>query len=63
MTPDELRCVISALGMTQVAFARRIGVAPQTVRRWLAGRRRISRSVTELVRLLQREKKEENHND
>jgi DNA-binding transcriptional regulator YiaG len=58
MTPDELRRAISDLGMTQVAFARRIGVAPQTVRRWLAGQRRIPGSIVELVRLLLQKEKE-----
>jgi DNA-binding transcriptional regulator YiaG len=56
MTPDELRRAISDFGMTQVAFAERVGVAPQTVRRWLSGKRRIPGPLAELIRLLEKER-------
>jgi DNA-binding transcriptional regulator YiaG len=60
MTPAELRRAIADLGMTQVGFARAARVNPATVRRWLAGQRRIPGPVVELVRLLLQKRKKPN---
>lgn len=35
MTKTELRELIQSSGKSQAAFAAQLGVAPQTVRRWL----------------------------
>jgi transcriptional regulator with XRE-family HTH domain len=37
MTGEELRRAIGALGMTQAALARVLGVTPSAVYRWLSG--------------------------
>jgi DNA-binding transcriptional regulator YiaG len=52
MTPAELRAAIADLGMTQVGFARVAGVNPATVRRWLAGSRRIPGPIPALIAAL-----------
>lgn len=50
MTPADLRSALSRLGLSQSEAARRCGVDPRTMRRWLAGHRRIPGPVVELVR-------------
>lgn len=50
MTPADLRAALSRLGLSQSEAARRCGVDPRTMRRWLAGDRRIPGPVVELVR-------------
>lgn len=42
MTPDEIRAKINASGLSQPAFAGRIGVSLKTVEAWLAGTRNAS---------------------
>jgi transcriptional regulator with XRE-family HTH domain len=37
VTGEELRRAIGALGMTQAAFADKMGVTPSAVYRWLSG--------------------------
>lgn len=37
MTPPEIRAALDLLHMTQVEFARQLGVHATTVNRWLAG--------------------------
>ena len=37
MTADELRAALKTLGLGQRAFAARLGVAPNTVYRWMSG--------------------------
>ena len=55
MTPTQLRQALKRLGSTQQAFADRLGVHVQTVKKWLAGDRRIPEPVAILVRLWLRE--------
>ena len=50
MTPTQLRQALRALGLTQRALAARLGVHVQTVKKWLAGERRISEPVAILIR-------------
>ncbi len=50
MTGPALRRELKALGFTQVGFARTLKVAPQTVRRWLAGRAPIPEAVALLLK-------------
>jgi len=52
MTPADLRRAIADLGITQVGFARVAGVNPATVRRWLAGSRRIPGPIPALIAAL-----------
>src|SRR3989442_12433838 len=49
MTPTQLRKAIRELRLTQQGLADRLGVHVQTVKKWLAGDRRISEPVTILV--------------
>lgn len=51
MTPQQLGRAIQQLRLTQQALADRLGVHVQTVKKWLAGERRISEPVAILVRL------------
>jgi transcriptional regulator with XRE-family HTH domain len=41
MTGDEMAAVLKAIGWTAGELARRLGVRPDTVQSWLAGRREI----------------------
>lgn len=50
MTPADLRAALDRLGLSQSEAARRCGVDPRSMRRWLAGDRRIPGPVVELVR-------------
>jgi hypothetical protein len=49
MTGDQYQKAIDILGMTRVGSARFFGVAPSTPRRWIAGDRKIPRSVSLLL--------------
>lgn len=50
MTPADLASALTRLGLSQSEAARRCGVDPRTMRRWLAGDRKIPGPVVELVR-------------
>ncbi len=51
LTPKQLRAALRRLGLNQVAAAKQLGVDPRTVRRWLAGDRKIPEPVTILLGL------------
>jgi DNA-binding transcriptional regulator YiaG len=50
MTANQLRSALKRLALTQVAAAVRLGVAPRTMRYWVAGERRIPEAVAILLR-------------
>jgi transcriptional regulator with XRE-family HTH domain len=50
MTHRQLRAALKHLGWSQLEAARRLGVAPRTMRYWIAGERRIPESVALLLR-------------
>ena len=50
MTAKQLRSALKGLGLTQVAAAARLGIAPRTMRYWVAGERRIPEPVAILLR-------------
>ena len=50
---ERLRQELATLAWTQSAFARRVGVDPRTVRRWLAGEREIPAIVWHVLALEQ----------
>ncbi len=50
LTPKQLRVTLKQLGLNQVAAAKQLGVDPRTVRRWLAGDRKIPEPVVILLR-------------
>jgi len=52
MTPDEYRETIEALGMTQGAAARLLGVDDRTSRRWACGERDIPPPAERFLRYL-----------
>lgn len=52
MTPEELKKVREALGLTQAELAHHMGVAANTVARWEQGARAISTQVASHVRTL-----------
>lgn len=52
MTGEELRRIRKRLGLTQVALAERLGVAPNSVARWERDEVPIREVVARLVRLL-----------
>ncbi len=49
MTPKQLRAAIKRLDLTQVAAARALGVAPRTMRQWIAGDARIAEPAARLL--------------
>jgi len=51
MTHRQLRAALKRLGWSQLEAARRLGVAPRTMRYWIAGERRIPESVALLLRV------------
>ena len=55
MTATQLRAALKRLGLSQVAAAARLGVAPRTMRYWVAGERRIPEPVAILLRTWIRE--------
>lgn len=50
MTHRQLRTALKHLGFSQLEAARQLGVAPRTMRYWVAGERRIPESVAILLR-------------
>jgi transcriptional regulator with XRE-family HTH domain len=50
MTAKQLRHAIKRLGWTQVELARRLGVNPRTVRKWVLSERPISEPAARLIR-------------
>ena len=50
MTAKQLRTALKRLGLTQVGAATSLGVAPRTMRYWVAGERRIPEPVAILLR-------------
>lgn len=53
MQGSKLRAIRKALGLTQVEFAVKIGVASNSVARWERGEMKITEPVAKLVLLLQ----------
>ena len=51
MTPEELRRIRAALGLSKREMARRIGVAPRTIARWEDGEHPIGLVYEKLIRL------------
>lgn len=52
MTPDEYRSAIEALGLSQVAAAKLLGVDDRTSRRWASGERDIPGPAARFLRYL-----------
>ena len=52
MTGEEVRAARQKLGLTQVEFAERVGVARNTVVRWEAGMLTVGSTAAILIRLL-----------
>lgn len=52
MTPDEYRTAIEALGLSQIAAARLLGVDPRTSRKWACGERDIPEPAARFLRYL-----------
>jgi DNA-binding transcriptional regulator YiaG len=50
MTAKQLRTALKRLGLSQVAAAAQLGVAPRTMRYWIAGERRIPEPAAILLR-------------
>ena len=50
--PDKLRILLERQKLNQTEAARLLGVAPRTVRHWLAGDRAIPKLVWQFFRLL-----------
>jgi DNA-binding transcriptional regulator YiaG len=57
MSPQQFRQALRQLGMSQVQAAKRLGVNPRTVRRWVAGDSRIPESVSLVLQLWGRERR------
>jgi len=53
MTPERLRSLRAALGVTQDSLARALGVTPTAVAHWEAGHRRPSGPARRLLTLLE----------
>jgi putative zinc finger/helix-turn-helix YgiT family protein len=51
LTPEQIRGALGALGMMQKDFAEHIGVAAETVSRWMSGTQIQSRAMDNLMRL------------
>jgi len=49
MTTKQLRAALKRLGLTQVAAAHALGVAPRTMRQWIAGDARIAEPAARLL--------------
>lgn len=52
MTPDEYRIAIEALGLSQIAAARLLGVDPRTSRKWACGERDVPEPAARFLRYL-----------
>ena len=57
MSSQQFRHALRQLGLNQVQAARRLGVNPRTLRRWVAGDSRIPESVALLAQLWLRERR------
>ena len=57
MTPQQFRYVLRQLGLNQVQTAKRLGINPRTLRRWVAGDSRIPESVSLLLEVWLRERR------
>ena len=55
MLPKQFRRILRELALNQVQAAKRLGVNPRTLRRWVAGDSRIPESVSLLLQLWLRE--------
>lgn len=53
MTALDLRAALRALGITQRGFARRLGVANNTVNRWVMGTIEVPQYAAYVVRLME----------
>lgn len=51
LTPTQIRAALKAFGMKQKELGERIGVAPETISRWLSGSHLQSRAMDNLLRL------------
>jgi DNA-binding transcriptional regulator YiaG len=49
MTGRELKTTLRRVGLSQMAFARQLKVAPSTVRRWIAGRSAVPEAIALLL--------------
>lgn len=56
MSPTTLRREMQKRGLSQDAFAQKLGVDPTAVSRWLSGQRPIPAYIAKLVDLLPKEK-------
>jgi DNA-binding transcriptional regulator YiaG len=52
ITPEAIRAIREALGISQEAFARRVGVAYNTVNRWERGKN-LPKSTPIIVKILE----------
>jgi DNA-binding transcriptional regulator YiaG len=52
ITPEAIRAIREALGISQEAFARRVGVAYNTVNRWEKGKN-LPKSTPIIVKILE----------
>jgi len=52
MTAGEVRVIRTKLGLTQAEFAKKVGVATNTVTRWEGGMLGIRESAARLMKLL-----------
>jgi transcriptional regulator with XRE-family HTH domain len=52
MTAEQLRRALARLGISQREFARRLGVAPATVHRWIKGELPVPGYVAYVIKLL-----------
>jgi putative transcriptional regulator len=58
MTPDELRTIRKALGLSQAAMAQIVGVSRRTVEHWEAGTRNVSPPAARLIRSLKQPRRD-----
>ena len=56
---NEIKRLREKLGLTQDAFAFKLGVAPYTVRRWESGKTKPSRMASQLLEEIDKEKKDD----
>jgi DNA-binding transcriptional regulator YiaG len=52
LTPEEIKKGIESLGMSQQAFADRLGISPSTLSRWVTGAQIQQRSLNRAMRAL-----------
>ncbi len=51
LSPRQIRDALQSLGMKQKELARRLGIAPETISRWLSGTHIQSRAMDNLMRV------------